>query len=1136
MSIVADQALRSQALDTERSFIVSAPAGSGKTGLITQRVLRLLCTVDNPEEILSITFTRKAAAEMASRVHSALQLAAYHPRPDDEYQAETWDLARLAVARDQQRDWNLLDLPGRLRIQTIDGFCRYIASQFALETELGDLSDPGEQPQVHYSAAARSLLEKLEGDDTTAQYLEVLLRHTGNDLSRCETLLADILNKREQWLPLIYDAAGNQAYFKQVIEGIVAETLFELSDALMPIAGQLIELVDFAATHLPPEKNPALQELAGIADFPDDDLAGIGQWKTVLRMLVTQKGELRKSVTKNDGFPTEEKAAKARMKELLEWCSEQGAIVDLIANVLHLPDAEISESQQALLDALGFLLPKLAAELNEQFRLHDLCDYSSITLSALQALEPCPEDAGISDITLRMDYQLRHILVDEFQDTSQTQIKLLKALISGWEPGDGRSLFLVGDAMQSLYSFRNANVGLFINSQRHPIGPVSCIPLALTTNFRSNEGIVDWVNTVFQDAFPTRPDISRGAIPYSPSIAYKGAETDPAVSFQGFLGSGYEMSEAEEIALKCKEINNKYSDQSIAILVRGRSHLRAIIPALRRMGLNWQAHDIMPLASRMPVVDLMSMTRALLSPADRIGWLSLLRAPFCGLGMSDLLLLTNSTQRNAYRGDPIIEQLGTILSSNSFYEFSSYGQTSLQRIVPVLLNAWENRGRNNFRNALEHTWQQLGGPASLSGGADLSDVRRYLDLVETWQMAGIINDWANFELAVDKLYAEPSPVNIQVEQSKNIIQVMTIHKSKGLEFDHVFLPGLTRRSASDKKPLLRWQEHIDSDSQSTLVMAPLGAYDEEDDPVYSYLKHEAGVKSRLENTRVLYVASTRAIKHLYLFSEVKAAKNGTWETPSKNTLLAPVWSFIKQGVDAGRYQVIDTNVEEGLSGQRAISPILQHIRRLPESYEIPTASTVAIETGRNETTPAETKTLDPNLNRRARHLGTVMHRTLKQLANEGIKAWPESRLARLPLSWSAQLKELGIIVDKFELSELVAALQTMLKDPKGQWMLEAHEDAQCEVALGYYRADSHEAGTSVIDRTFISDGTRWIVDYKFTAPNDHETVEMFEERQINAYKKQLSHYVRLYRDLAPEPVSSALYFPKIGLFSEVYVD
>jgi ATP-dependent exoDNAse (exonuclease V) beta subunit len=1136
MSRVTDQAQRIQALDTERSFIVSAPAGSGKTGLITQRVLRLLCTVDNPEEILSITFTRKAAAEMASRVHSALQLAAYQPRPNDEYQAQTWDLARLAVTRDKALGWNLLALPGRLRIQTIDGFCRYIASQFALETDLGDLSEPSEHPQVHYAAAARSLLEKLEGDDTTAQCLEVLLSHIGNDLSRCETLLSEILYKREQWLPLIYEAAGNQVYFKEVIEGIVAETLFELSDTLMPIAGELINLVDFAASHLPPDKNLVLQGLAGIADFPDDDLAGVANWKTILRMLVTQKGEFRKSVTKNDGFPTEENATKARMKELLEWCSEQRGLVDSIANVLHLPDAEISRTQQALLDALGFLLPKLAAELNIQFRLHDLCDYSTITLSALQALEPSPEDAGISDITLRMDYQLRHILVDEFQDTSQTQIRLIKALISGWEPDDGRSLFLVGDAMQSLYSFRNANVGLFINSQRHPIGSVSCIPLVLTTNFRSNEGVVDWVNAVFQDAFPARPDISRGAIPYSPSIAYKEHEVGPAVSFQGFSGSGYENAEAEYIALKCREINDNHSGQSIAILVRSRSHLRAIIPAFRQMGLNWQAHDIMPLASRMPVVDLMSMTRALLSPADRIAWLSLLRAPFCGLGMSDLLVLTNSTQGNVYRGDPIIEQLRTIMSLDSFFELSDYGQASLKRIVPVLMNAWDNRGRHNFRSALENVWQQLGGPASLSGDADLSDVRSYLDLVERWQMAGAINDWPNFELAVDKLYAEPSPAVTDPEQQQNVIQVMTIHKSKGLEFDHVFLPGLTRRSASDKKPLLRWQEHIDSDSRSTLVMAPLGAYDEEDDPVYSYLKHESGVKSRLENTRVLYVAATRAIRGLYLFAELKSAKNGVWDAPSKNTLLAPIWLSINQGIDADLYRVMDTSVEDDLPHSQQRGATLEHIRRLPVNYEIPPAFSGAIETGVNETAPVPTNGPDAKLSRRARHLGTVMHRTLKQLANDGVHAWPESRLARLSSSWSAQLKELGIIVDKGELDELYGALQTMLKDPKGQWILGAHEQAQCEISLGYYRVDSHEAGTSVIDRTFVSEGTRWIVDYKFTAPNEGETVEAFEIRQISSYRKQLSHYVSLYRDLGPEPVSSALYFPKIGLFSEVSAD
>jgi ATP-dependent exoDNAse (exonuclease V) beta subunit len=116
MNQVNDLLQRQEALNPERSFIVSAPAGSGKTGLITQRVLRLLCTVDNPEEVLSITFTRKAAGEMASRIHGALRLAAYQPRPDDDYEAQTWDLAAQAVARNNALGWNLLDLSALNRI------------------------------------------------------------------------------------------------------------------------------------------------------------------------------------------------------------------------------------------------------------------------------------------------------------------------------------------------------------------------------------------------------------------------------------------------------------------------------------------------------------------------------------------------------------------------------------------------------------------------------------------------------------------------------------------------------------------------------------------------------------------------------------------------------------------------------------------------------------------------------------------------------------------------------------------------------------------------------------------------------------------------------------------------------------
>ena len=182
MTEIADLQQRRQALNPEQSFIVSAPAGSGKTGLITQRVLRLLCSVENPEEILSITFTRKAAREMASRIHSALRQAAYSPRPADSYEAQTWDLASAAVERNQQLGWNLLEMPGRLRIQTIDGFCRYIASQFALETQFGPIPEPSEQPQIHYQSAARALLDKIEEPGPIAEQLAVLLAHTGNVL------------------------------------------------------------------------------------------------------------------------------------------------------------------------------------------------------------------------------------------------------------------------------------------------------------------------------------------------------------------------------------------------------------------------------------------------------------------------------------------------------------------------------------------------------------------------------------------------------------------------------------------------------------------------------------------------------------------------------------------------------------------------------------------------------------------------------------------------------------------------------------------------------------------------------------------------------------------------------------------
>lgn len=1153
---MSDSRERLQALDPQQSFIVSAPAGSGKTGLITQRLLRLLCTVDNPEEILCITFTRKAAGEMASRVHGALQAAAYQARPEVAYEAQTWDLASQALDRDKTLGWDLLNMPSRLRIQTIDSFCRYIASQFALETSLGELPEPSEHPESHYQAAARSLLSCVEEDSDTAAQLQVLLAHLGNDLGRSETLLAEMLANRDQWLPYIYTARDNRAYFQQIIEQTVTDSLIQLSQILAPVEAELVAMADFAASHVPADKNPELLNLAGIKELPAPRLQAMPKWKLLLSLLVTQDHKPRKQVTVREGFPADQKEAKVRMVELLDWSRLNSGLQQSIVNCLHLPDAEIAEGQQDLLNALAHLLPRLVARLDNRFKQQNQCDYSAITLAALQALQFDPEDQSISDITLRLDYQLRHILVDEFQDTSGSQIVLLERLIAGWQPDDGRTLFLVGDAMQSLYGFRNANVGLFLNAQRQPIGPVQCTALSLSTNFRSQKALIDWVNQAFTKAFPATADSSRGAIPYSPSAACKPAQTGPAVSFCGFASedtSLYGEAEAAEIARLCQQISSSHPSDSVAILVRGRGHLKSIVPALRRAKLNWQAIDIDPLASRMPVVDVLSITRALISPADRIAWLALLRAPFCGLSLADLLALSDHLEEPRYNGfkgpSAVLNQLANLASNNLSNRLSVQGQQCFRRLAPLLLDDWQQRGRDSLRNRVESLWVNLGGPATLANSNDLTDVRTYLDLLERWQIAGTIADWSGFQQAASKLYAAASPDIDNGLAGGPVIQIMTIHKAKGLEFDHVILPGLTRASGSNSKPLLRWHEQVDEHNQSSLMMATLGPHDEEDDTVYRYLKYEDGVKSRLENTRILYVAATRAISKLYLFASLKT-KNDKCQKPSAGTLLNPIWDDIEAGLDNGHYRLLQLESEDSPDSTKEPAAGTNYQRRLPSTFkpqplpiEMMSYGTESYAADSNDAerydlegsvTSLPSKILsEMPVSSRSRHFGSVLHRTLKQLATEGIDQWPAARLERLPKGWASQLKQLGIMATAEELNELSQAVQAMLADTRGQWILSAQTEAHCEQALGYLKPESRQVATSIIDRTFIDQGVRWIIDYKFTQPTDQESEDDFVQRQVEAYRTQLRHYAQLYQQIATDPVKCALYFPRIPLFVEV---
>lgn len=198
-----DKEQRVLALNPNKSFIVQAPAGSGKTELLIQRFLTLLVTVKKPEEILAITFTKKAANEMRARVLKALKEAQFESEPSSLHAKQTWHLARKVLEQDSILGWHLIENPNQLRIQTIDALCAYLTKQLPLLSHFGSQPNIATDPQALYHEAVQEVLNHVEENYSWSQSISQLLLHLDNDLNKLHDLLVHLLAKRDQWLPYI---------------------------------------------------------------------------------------------------------------------------------------------------------------------------------------------------------------------------------------------------------------------------------------------------------------------------------------------------------------------------------------------------------------------------------------------------------------------------------------------------------------------------------------------------------------------------------------------------------------------------------------------------------------------------------------------------------------------------------------------------------------------------------------------------------------------------------------------------------------------------------------------------------------------------------------------------------------------
>jgi ATP-dependent helicase/nuclease subunit A len=1159
MNRPSDWQEREQGRDPRYSYIVQAPAGSGKTELLTQRLLGLLARVENPEEVVAITFTRKAAAEMSHRLVSHLHTAAENidgSNDSGELPAHEQVSRKLALAvlkNDAERGWNLLEQPSRLRIRTIDSLCSELARQLPVLSGLGGGHQIAVDADSLYRKAAARVMAAIEddSDELQADVIRVLDRYD-NQYDKLVSLLTSMLESREQWLGHLVNARVGSGFDRHGLEDslryLIEIQLKEARDATPgSLFGELPRFYNYALANTPADEAElrALLEASGGFDCEFLNLPAnadaLVHWKTMIKRFLTAKGDKwRANADAKAGFPApsdakgEEKALrklwKDDFKELLDEYRENDELRKIYNTICSLPRPDYEDEAWESLESLMRLLLRSAKEWELVLAETGEVDFNEIASRAILALG---FDETPSDLALRMDYRIQHLLVDEFQDTSHKQIELLNKLTAGWSDGDGRTLFLVGDPMQSIYRFRKAEVSLFIKAwQGQLFDHIQLIPLSLRVNFRSNQPIVDWVNQTFPVVMPRQSDPVMGAVRYSE------ASTRPGVSDRGtvtikILPERDDDKEAQQVIDVIRQCDK---NETVAILVRSRSHASEILATLDSLKeeqprFRYQAINFNPLAETPLIQDLVSLTLALIQPADRLAWLATLRAPYTGLELADLDELVAGNPN-----DIILDAIGT----------SDQGR--LQRIAPTLLEAVDQRGRQSVRSLIESAWIKLGGPACVDNASELDDAATYFDLLESLEDENLPIDRDTLDQRMENLYAGPDA------SADGNLQVITIYSAKGLQFDMVILPGLNREPAGDKSKLLHWFELFGEDGpvgEDRMVMSPMRNQADKEKQKKSgdlieFISNIEKQRQSLEDGRLLYVAATRAVHSLYLFAAIKPNSHEEIKA-NPRSLLGGLWAAI-QSEQTPLIRQAAENLQ-AISGDQVLekTPILalpQEYRRLGADWQLP-CSPESVQPA-NADPWAEAgdepggELAEPHdyiefkwAGEDARLTGNLVHRLLQLIGDDGLESWQAGGGFSKREDWCRQqLASKGVREQKADriIARTSRAISNCLASERGKWVLESREESHCEYAIT--AVVDGQARNMVLDRTFIENGTRWIIDYK-TSSHSGGDLEGFLNNEAERYREQLQRYRNAVAINEDRPIRTALYFPLLDEFREV---
>ncbi|WP_331372695.1 double-strand break repair helicase AddA [Sinorhizobium chiapasense] len=1131
---------QSLASDPARSAWVSANAGSGKTHVLTQRVIRLLLAGCRPSAILCLTYTKAAASEMSNRIFERLAEWATLDDPALERRIEAIEGARPSAVKIQEARRLFaaaLETPGGLKIQTIHAFCEALLHQFPLEANVAGhfsvLDDSA--AAVLLTDARRALLAATAANDAELAGAFATVLDLADDTG-LERLLATIVANRtpiQAFLDRASKRGGLEAHLRASLAIAPGETAEGVLAKVWPLAGlngaalqQYLELAARKGGAKPVEFAEGLKAVAILAD-PEE------RYRRLLGLFFNGGGKPRADSTFLNAAMRREAPDLAPLVEQAR--DHVAACVDRLSIV------RMYEATRAALT--------LAARLNRDYeeikKARSQLDFDDLINRTAALL--ARGDVG-AWVHYKLDQGIDHILVDEAQDTSPAQWTIIQSLAADFFAGetarvDERTIFAVGDEKQSIYSFQGARPERFsresiVTERRVRAGGKYFSPIRLQLSFRSTIDVLSAVDTVFANKANAKGLSARdeAIVHASNRIGHPGAvdiwdviAPEPTLAEEEWTAAfdaTPERAPANILARRIAAVLDEWIGKEtviekgvrrpmrpgdVIVLVRKRdAFVNALTRALkRRNNIPVAGADRLVLTSHIAIQDLMALGRFALLPEDDLSLAALLKSPLINLGEDDLFELA--------AGRAETESLWQRLQSLGIDETSRY------HAVARTLSQYSDLARH----MLPHDFYArilgvLGGRAAFLArlGSEVSDILdEFLTFALDHERAGL----PGLQAFISTLEIEAPTVKREQDKERDEVRVMTVHAAKGLEAPVVFhVDGGGKAFNSQHVPDLRLFEKPRADGSVVTVpvwRAPGSGSNSLLDADNTRLKALAEEEYR----RLLYVGMTRAADRLVICGYRGQRENtDTWHAMVRGTLAQDIkgrgtpmvfraggeeweghaWRETHPHIDAPVAEGVRAEGERGAPGLPAtLSAPLPSPRRLPRPLT-PSGTGIVIDDPDSDSIVGSALFTEKAAPNRSLLRGAILHRLLQVLPSIDPAERPAAAdryLLRSVPRWAEP-----------ERRALADAVIDLLDHPDLQTLFAAHSRAEVSV-MGTLTLGGREFAVSGrIDRLAVSGDTVTIADFK---TNRQVPTSLAEVPPV--YRTQLAIYRELLKPLYP---------------------